>query len=59
MTDDRALDEAIVLATERTRAAQDDVAEVIEADAAPPPALVDEVEKRAEDLEELTREAAE
>jgi hypothetical protein len=59
MSDDAALDEAIQLATERTREAQEIVEQVIDQDGIPPEPLVEVVVERADDLSTLTHEAAE
>jgi len=57
MERDPALDDAIETATDRTRAAQGDFEDTIEAEEAPPPAAADRVVRRAEDLHDLTAQA--
>jgi hypothetical protein len=54
---DPALDDAIETATDRTRTAQGDVEDTIEAEEAPRPAAADRVVRRAEDLHDLTAQA--
>jgi hypothetical protein len=53
-----ALDDAIETATDRTRTAQGDFEDAIEPDEAPKPATADRVVRRAEDLHDLTAQAA-
>ena len=57
MERDPALDDAIETATDRTRTAQGDVEDAIEAEEAPRPAAADRVVRRAEDLHDLTAQA--
>ena len=57
MERDPALDDAIETATDRTRTAQGDVEDTIEAEEAPRPAAADRVVRRAEDLHDLTAQA--
>jgi hypothetical protein len=57
MKRDPALDDAIETATDRTRTAQGDVEDTIEAEEAPRPAAADRVVRRAEDLHDLTAQA--
>lgn len=52
------VDDAIRIATQRTQAAQSAVAAELEADAMPPVPIVEEVTRRAEDLDELAQQAA-
>ena len=52
-----ALDDAIETATDRTRTAQGDFEDTIEAEEAPRPAAADRVVRRAEDLHDLTAQA--
>jgi hypothetical protein len=54
---DPSLDDAIETATDRTRTAQGDVEDTIEAEEAPRPAAADRVFRRAEDLHDLTAQA--
>jgi hypothetical protein len=54
---DPSLDDAIETATDRTRTAQGDVEDTIEAEEAPRPAAADRVVRRAEDLHDLTAQA--
>jgi hypothetical protein len=51
------VDDAIRIATQRTQAAQEVVADELEADAAPSVPEVDKVARRAEDLDELAQQA--
>jgi hypothetical protein len=55
--DDAILDDAIETAADRTRTAQGDVEDTIEAEEAPRPAAADRVVRRAEDLHDLTAQA--
>lgn len=55
---DPALDDALVTATDRTRAAQEKVAAQIDAEQVVEPGLVDDVVQRAEELEDLAQESA-
>ncbi|HLQ47360.1 MAG TPA: hypothetical protein VK233_00165 [Candidatus Dormibacteraeota bacterium] len=57
MERDPALDDAIETATDRTRTAQGDVEDAIEAEEAPRPTAADRVVRRAEDLHDLTAQA--
>ena len=57
MGNDEDLDRAILVAADRTAAAQEAVSSLIEADEVPPLPLVDRVIVRAEDLEVLAQDA--
>ena len=52
------VDDAIRIATQRTQAAQEAVAAELEAQFVPPVPVVEEVARRAEDLDELAEQAA-
>lgn len=52
------VDDAIRIATRRTQAAQEAVAAELEGKFMPPVPVVEEVARRAEDLDELTQQAA-
>ena len=56
MTND--VDDAIRIATQRTQAAQEAVAAELEAEFLPPVPVVEEVARRAEDLDQLAEQAA-
>jgi hypothetical protein len=53
------VDDAIWIATQRTQAAQEAVAAELEAELMPPVPVVEEVARRAEDLDELAQQAME
>lgn len=52
------VDDAIRIATQRTQAAQEAVAAELEAEFLPPVPVVEEVARRAEDLDQLAEQAA-
>jgi hypothetical protein len=58
MDDPKELDEAIEVAIDRTHKAETTFADILDVGEAPPVSLADDVEHRAEDIAELSEDAA-